>query len=70
MKVRYVKDLKDGRWQVLIELAKGEPFPVEPLDAGHMYQLGYPHDEVVAGHVLADTKRVCWDSLGQKWVGA
>lgn len=33
------------------------------------YKLGEPmHDDVIAGHILADAKPVHWCSLGQEWV--
>lgn len=48
--------------------AKGEA--IIKLDPSGHYKLGEPmHEDVIAGHILADAKPVHWCSLGQEWVG-
>jgi hypothetical protein len=70
MKLLHTKSLKDGRRHVLMELCKDDPMPIRPPHKDHHYRLGYPMDDVVAGHILKDMRRVFWDSLTQKWVDA
>jgi hypothetical protein len=67
MKIKHERVLKDGRIQVLIELASTEAFPVAPLDDDAFYQLNYPHDDIVQGFHINNPKRVYWDTLEQKW---
>lgn len=38
------------------------------LDEDDHYRLGQPmSDDVIAGHILANSKRVYWCSIEQKW---
>ena len=70
MKVKYTKQLKDGRRHVLIELAPGELMPVRPINPDAFYRLNDPMDDVVGGYLIKNPQRVCWDSLTQKWIEA
>jgi hypothetical protein len=52
--------------RVLVELdADDKLIAISP---GAMYKLGYPHEDIVGGHVLADVKLTTWCSLEQKWI--
>lgn len=56
----------DGDQKVLVTHKDEDFINIKP--SAH-YRLGEPmHDDVIAGHILADTKRVRWCSLEQKWV--
>ena len=61
----HIVTYKDG--QTVAVAARGET--IIKLDQGGHYKLGEPmHDDVIAGHILADAKPVHWCSLGQEWV--
>ena len=70
MKTIHTRTLKDGRVHVLIELAKNEAMPVAGVKDNVHYKLGYPIEDVVAGHIIANARRVYWCSLEQKWIDA
>lgn len=70
MRTLHTKVLKDGRVHILIELGPTEAMPVEPVKEHAHYRLGYPIEDVVAGHIIADARRVNWCSLEQKWIDA
>lgn len=52
--------------RVTVELDAGDKLIAISPDA--MYRLGYPHEDVVSGHTLADAVLTTWCSLEQKWV--
>jgi hypothetical protein len=51
--------------RVLVELDLGEQLIA--IHDNRYYQLGYPLDEVMVGHILANTHEVVWCSLAQEW---
>ena len=51
--------------RVLVELDHGEQLIA--VHDNRFYQLGAPLDEVMAGHILANTQEVVWCSIGQEW---
>jgi len=55
-----------GKRRITVELDEGETL-VALRDEGH-YRLGYPHDDVVAAHVVTEAVPVMWCSLEQKWI--
>jgi len=67
MKIRYTRNLKDGRTHALVELAPAETMPNRVIDGKAMYRLGYPVHEVVRGNIISEARRVYWCPLGQKW---
>lgn len=70
MKVLHTKHLKDGRRHVLVELAPTEQGGLLFVKNDSYYKLGYPVEDIMASHVIADMQRVYWDSLEQKWIDA
>jgi len=69
MKVKYTRQLKNGKRHMLVELSEGES--IFTVDAGKFYRLQYPmEDQVFAGHILEDPEHVVWDTYEQKWLGA
>ena len=66
----------NGVTRLVIELEAGESMrtcrqgqSLVHIDPDAHYSLGEPmRDDVIAGHILADTKRVHWCSIEQKWV--
>ena len=66
-----MKVLKDAppttklKRRVLVELDPGEKLIAVHDD--RYYQLGYPLDEVMAGHILAVATQVTWCSIEQEW---
>lgn len=66
-----MKILKDvivkGKRHVLVEVDANEKLIAINEDA--YYKLGEPmHEEVFAGHILADASLTCWCSIEQKWI--
>lgn len=55
-----------GKRRITVELDKGEELTALRGE-GH-YRLGYPHDEVIAAHVITDAVPVVWCSFEQKWI--
>ena len=66
MKIKYSKELKNGKRHMLVELDPKEKLMT--IDEDGYYKTGYPHEEVVGGHVIAEAVPVTWCSLGQEWV--
>lgn len=66
MKVRHRKELKNGKRHVLVELDANETLIA--FDENGYYRTGYPHEEVVRGHIILDAEQVSWCNLGQEWV--
>jgi hypothetical protein len=66
MKVKYRKELKNGKRHVLVELDEGETLLT--FDEDGYYKMGYPFDEVVRGNNITESSRVMWCVLEQKWV--
>jgi len=66
--MKIIKDeiatLKRGR-RITVELAPGETL-FNVRESGY-YRLGGQVDDIVRGHVLAETKGVYWCSITQKW---
>lgn len=56
---------KSGKVRVTLDLAPDEVYLV--LKADRYYSLGYPIEDVVPTHVIADSKLVSWDPVSQKW---
>ena len=67
MKILHIKQLKDGRRHVLVELAVGEKQPLAAFNQDGYYQVGYPVEDILPGYVLNDTKPAAWDCIAQKW---
>lgn len=59
-----IATLKRGR-RMTIELAPGETILI--IRQENFYRLGGEVNDVVAGHVLAETRSVYWCSITQKW---
>jgi hypothetical protein len=56
-----------GVQRFILDLQPDEKIIVVKDDAH--YKLGEPlHEDVMAGHILADAKPVYWCSLEQKWI--
>lgn len=68
MNIVKVTKRKDGSARVIIDLKSGEPVPNRFFNDDAHYRLGYPLNEVVAGHILAEAVPVHWCPLGQEWV--
>jgi hypothetical protein len=66
MNIKHVKTLKNGKCHVLVELDPGER--IAGYHDDRYYKLGYPVEEIVAGHVLDQTVPVTWCSASQEWV--
>lgn len=66
MKIKHERTLRNGKRHVLVELDEGEHIMVVHPDK--YYKTGYPIEEVVAGHIILDSVRVTWCSVGQEWV--
>lgn len=65
MKILNEKPVANGRRRITLELDPGERLlPVR--DNAH-YQLGEPVGDIVAAHVLADSRPVDWCSIEQRW---
>jgi hypothetical protein len=57
---------KTGKRRITVELDRDEELIAVKGDA--FYKMGYPFEEVVPWHVLAEAKQVTWCCLGQEWV--
>lgn len=66
MKVKYRKDLKNGKRHVLVELEPNETLLTFTEEAH--YRLGGQVDDIVRGHVITEAQRVTWCSVAQEWV--
>ena len=66
MKIKRTTTNKQGREVVTVELAPGEKLLAVKDD--YHYKLGYPVEDVVGGHIIADAQHVIWCSAGQEWV--
>ena len=66
MKIKYKKELKNGKRHVLVEIDADETLLT--FDADVYYRLGYPFDEVVRGNQITEADKVMWCVLEQKWV--
>lgn len=51
--------------RVLVELDHGEQLIA--IHDNRYYQLGSPLDEVMAGHILANTQEAVWCSIEHEW---
>lgn len=58
--------IKAGKRVLTVELEPGEK--VFAVNESHFYKLGQPLDDVVLGHIIADSHPVAWCSIEQKWV--
>lgn len=66
MKIKYKKELKNGKRHVLVEIDADETLLT--FDADGYYRLGYPFDEVVRGNQITEADKVMWCVVEQKWV--
>jgi hypothetical protein len=66
MNIKHVKNLKNGKRHVLVELDFGERITAYYDD--RYYKLGYPVEDIVVGHVLDQAVPVTWCSASQEWV--
>ncbi len=67
MKIKYERQLKNGKRHILVELLPDES--IFSVDDDSFYRLEYPMEEqVFAGHILRDPQRVVWDTFEQKWL--
>lgn len=66
MKIKYIKQLKNGKQHALVELDPGEKLTTFNKD--RFYRLGGQVEDVVAGHVITEADHVVWCSIGQEWV--
>ena len=60
------KTNRKGNREVTVELGEGEKLMAFHEDK--FYRLGYPVEDVIAGHIITESGRVVWDSLEQKWI--
>lgn len=58
--------LANGKRRITVDLAPCEELIV--IRSGAHYMLGYPVEDVVASHILADATEVTWCSASQEWV--
>lgn len=67
--MRTIKDLpatlKRPR-RVTVELQPGEKLMAVHDDS--FYRLGYPLEDVMAGRIVSEARRVVWCSIEQRWV--
>lgn len=66
MKIKYRKELKNGKRHVLVELDADETLLT--FDENKFYRLGGQVEDVVKGHVITEADHVVWCSIGQEWV--
>ena len=66
MKVKHEKQLKNGKWHVLVELEEGDTLMCFRHD--RYFRLGGQLDDVVGGHVITESEHVTWCSIEQRWV--
>lgn len=66
MKIKHTRQLKNGNRHLLVELKPNEEINV--INEDLHYKLGYPIEDVVIGHVLAQAVPVSWCSLSQEWL--
>ena len=55
-----------GKRRVLIELDDNEKLLV--INENGHYKLGYPMDEIIAGHIIKEMMPVVWCSIQQEWI--
>jgi len=65
MKIERETVRKDGRRRVVVILEPSEKIVSVRKDA--YYELGYPLEDVVHGHIIEDMSLVTWCPIGQKW---
>lgn len=68
MKIKSTTALANGKRKVVIELDESEGIVIV-RDGAH-YRLGGQVDDIVASHVLKQTRQVYWCSIAQQWVDA
>jgi hypothetical protein len=66
MKILRERINKHGKREVVVVLDAGEH--IQAINPDVYYRTGYPQEDVVGGHILLDSERVTWCSLGQEWV--
>lgn len=66
MKIISSTQLKNGKRRVVLEIDPNEKIIAVQPDAH--YKLGYPLEDVVPSHVLAEAVQTSWCCLDQKWV--
>ena len=75
MKIFNSRPRPDGKVRLFVELDADEHLrsyrdgqALVLIDPDAHYKLGEPmHEDVIAGHILADATRVHWCSIEQKW---
>ncbi len=68
MKIYSSRPKKNGNRVMFVELKPGEQL-VSIREDQH-YRLGYPVEDVVGSHIIAEAVPVVWCSASQKWVDA
>jgi hypothetical protein len=66
MKITKERINRQGKRIATVELDDGEHIMAVREEA--YYKTGYPTEEVVQGHIILESRRVTWCSLGQEWV--
>jgi predicted ATPase len=57
---------KAGKRRITVELDHDEKIVAVREDCH--YELGYPLEDIVQSHIIADAKSVTWCPLEQRWV--
>lgn len=63
--IRETQANKAGRRRITVELGPSEKL-IAVCENSH-YKLGYPIEDIVSGHEVADARPVMWCSISQKW---
>lgn len=66
--MRIIKEKINTKGQREVTVILGKDEKLLGIDEKQHYKLGYPVDEVMAGHILAQTSPVTWCSASQEWV--
>lgn len=65
MKILKDQILKNGKRRVTVEIEPGAKLAA--IRESDFVKLGYPHDDIVAAHVITEMQRVVWCSASQGW---
>lgn len=65
--MKIIKDsIVKGKKRLVVELEEGEQ--IAAFDPHKHYQLGYPVEDIVEGHIINNASPVVWCSIEQKWI--
>lgn len=65
MKTIKTYETKLGKRRVIVELDDDDNLVC--VKAGWHFKLGYPHEDIVAAHVITEMRPVVWCSASQEW---